>query len=964
VVVKLLAEEKPHQNPMSQSGKPRLIDELVRAVPDLVGRNAELTRLDAFLHRLGRGSAALAITGKAGIGKSSLWRYAVRQARNQSYSVLATSPAESERAMPFAGLGDLLQTAGEETLARLPAPQRDAVRVALLQQAPSHTPIRRHGVALGALSALRLMAEKGPVLVAVDDLQWLDAPTLQVLSFIVRRLEGERVGILTTVRQDDPEATPLGEERAPIGGSFDRIDLGPLGIEDLDVLIARHLGANLSMPVLQQLYATSGGNPFYALEIARYLLSRQTTTTLFGDNLPVPPGLRELVRSRLSRLPAATREALLIVASLSHPKESEVAAAMANGASRAAIERAKKAHLLDRSGDRLTFTHPLIASVVYGDASPERLRQMHSKLASVVGAPDDRVRHLALATVGQNATVANELDAAAGRAAGRGAPETAADLMQLACDLTPTRHSDLRLARVIKAADLLVRVGEVDRARELLRPLTGEGHAHAIRASVLQRLALIARWREGMAAAEVLLRAALAESTGAQPLTAAITRDLVWVLVQSGDAREAARLAKDLVAEAERLEDRTLRGSAEVLLMMATCLLGKGVRPEQATRAAALLVGSDLGADSRTRFIDPLLTLGVVLRWTDDFATARSVFLLLLDQISERQDESGMPAVLYQLAQLECLAGNWDKASDYEQELARALRHAGQQIGGLALLVVNAELQALRGYEDDARSSAQAALAQAERYRDSRFMMSILALLGFIELSHGDADACLRYMGQLRAMWEKSHYAEPSMFRFQSDEIEALIALGRLDEAADLTRTLESQGKLLDRPWAKATSGRCRALLFAARGDLGSALAAIDGAVEAHDRLEQPFELGRTLLVRGSIKRRLKDRRAARETLERARGIFDRLGAARWSAKARTELSRIGGRQRSEGALTPTERAVAELVAGGATNREIATRLFVSVKTVEANLSKIYQKLGVRSRTELAVRTAAQERKT
>ena len=197
---------------------------------------------------------------------------------------------------------------------------------------------------------------------------------------------------------------------------------------------------------------------------------------------------------------------------------------------------------------------------------------------------------------------------------------------------------------------------------------------------------------------------------------------------------------------------------------------------------------------------------------------------------------------------------------------------------------------------------------------------------------------------------------EPAYFRIVPDEVEALVALGRLDEAEVLLGPFEETGRKLDRAWALATGARCRALLSAARGDLSAALAAADEAVRGHDRLPLPFELGRTLLVKGAVERRAKQKREARETLTQALDTFQKLGAPLWAEKARDEVARIGGRAPAPLALTPTEGRVAALVAAGSTNREVADSLFLSVHTVEANLKRIYRKLGIRSRTELASR--------
>jgi DNA-binding NarL/FixJ family response regulator len=235
-----------------------------------------------------------------------------------------------------------------------------------------------------------------------------------------------------------------------------------------------------------------------------------------------------------------------------------------------------------------------------------------------------------------------------------------------------------------------------------------------------------------------------------------------------------------------------------------------------------------------------------------------------------------------------------------------------------------------------------------------------LSALGFLELSLGNAAEADRHLNPLVARMEAAGVREPGAARFVPDAIEALIALGRLDEAETLLIRLERRARTLDRASALAASARCRALLAAARGDLASALSTLEAALAEHDRAAMPFERARTLLVLGEVRRRAKYKRAARETLEAALAVFEELGAELWAAKARSDLGRIGGRAPATDALTPTERRVAELVAEGRPTKVVAGELFVSVKTVEGHLSRIYAKLGVRSRAELAARFAAE----
>src|SRR5215831_13551674 len=226
--------------------------------------------------------------------------------------------------------------------------------------------------------------------------------------------------------------------------------------------------------------------------------------------------------------------------------------------------------------------------------------------------------------------------------------------------------------------------------------------------------------------------------------------------------------------------------------------------------------------------------------------------------------------------------------------------------------------------------------------------------LGFVALSAGDAAEAHRLLGPLTEQVASIGLGEPMVAPFVPDDVEALLTLGELEQAERLLEPFEQKGAALDRPWALATGARCRGLLLAAKGDAQAAVAAVERALDYHDQLQMPFELGRTVLVAGRIQRRLRQKRAARESLEQARATFDELGTPLWSAQASSELGRLGLRRPASAGigLTQTERRVVALAASGRTNREIAAQLFISPKTVQANLGKVYEKLGIHSRAE------------
>lgn len=352
--------------------------------------------------------------------------------------------------------------------------------------------------------------------------------------------------------------------------------------------------------------------------------------------------------------------------------------------------------------------------------------------------------------------------------------------------------------------------------------------------------------------------------------------------------------------------------------------------------------------------------LGEFLKYTDDFAGARVILEAARRQAVDEGDESSLPDILGHLAELELWAGDWEQAACYAQECVQVAERTRQEtLIGVNLYcrgLVNAHL----GRADLARADAEAGLASGEQRGDPWVTGINLWVLGFLELSLGRLTETDRHLSRAWDIGESIGLREPGQWRFHADHLEALAGLGELGRAGDLLTRFEERARATNRAWALATAARSRALLLAARGDLDGAAAALDQALAHHEHLPMPFELGRALLAQGQLRRRAKQKRAARESLQAALEIFERLGAPLWAGRARAELRRIGLRPPAPLELTPTEERVAELVCAGHTNREVAQALFLSVHTVEDNLSRIYRKLEVRSRTELAASRPSQ----
>jgi DNA-binding CsgD family transcriptional regulator len=404
---------------------------------------------------------------------------------------------------------------------------------------------------------------------------------------------------------------------------------------------------------------------------------------------------------------------------------------------------------------------------------------------------------------------------------------------------------------------------------------------------------------------------------------------------------------------AERAAEPHLMAHSLARVAVLEFLGGNGARLDLLDQAEALETSAAEEPAGRLPLFSPSLVRGLVLKWCDRLDEAR---LRLADQYRRALDcgnGASVPFLLYHFSELETWAGNWAVAEEYALEGQRVAEESRQQAMTPAALYSLALVRAHRGHAHDARELASRALVMCDQTGNLPLRSQVLSVLGFIALSLGDHQAAHSHLGPLTRATAALGLGEPGVVRFLPDEIEALAALGQIDRAQALTRQLEAQGKSLGRPWALSTAARCRAQLAAANGDLARARAACEQALSQHERLPMPFELGRTLLVKGMIERRAKLKSAARDSFSQALDVFERLGAVLWADKACGELSKLGTRPPVEG-LTDTEHRIAALIAQGLTNQEIASAMFVTGNTVQTHVRHIFQKRGVRSRTELA----------
>ncbi len=454
----------------------------------VVGRGNELSRLDAFMDDLAQGPTVLLLEGESGIGKTTLWKRGVATATERDWRVLSTRPAESEAKLSYAGLADLLD-ASRDVLQALPDPQRHALEVALLKAEPEEGASDARAVSAALLTALREAAAAGSVLIALDDVQWLDPSTASALGFAVRRLENEPIGLLLA-RREAGASLPFGLSRAFPEERIARVRLEPLSVDDLGAMLHARLGANLPRPTLKRLHEMSRGNPFFALEIARAELRGELRPT--GAALPIPQALREdLLRDRLRALPSANRETLLYASACSRPTVGLLEAVTKSSNVAEQLTKAMDAGIVETDGHDLSFTHPLYGSAIYAASSRDHRHRVHRRLAEVVEDPEERARHLALAADGPDPEAAKALEDAARAAIARGSPIAAAELCEMAVRLTPSEQvHDIHRLR-IAAADYWLLAGDQNRALQLIEAVAATAPSGPERAEALRSLGLV-----------------------------------------------------------------------------------------------------------------------------------------------------------------------------------------------------------------------------------------------------------------------------------------------------------------------------------------------------------------------------------------------------------------------------------------------------------------------------------------
>lgn len=902
----------------------------------LVGREDELRRIERLLASESL-PTTIVLRGDAGIGKTSLWLAGLQHASSCGYRVLVSRPTEAETRLSYAGLADLLAGSIDDALPDLPPIQRRALeRALLLDDGVGHADER--AIAAAFLSVVRNLGRIQPVCLAIDDLQWLDAASLDVLRFALARLGEDNVASLLAVRGELPGW--LGRATPP-----DRLatfEIEGLSIGALQELLRERLGAGLARPTLVRVWETSGGNPFFALEVAR-ALQRRGFSAAPSQPLPVPSSLDELLRERLDGLGPEALEIATVSAALSDPTTGLVAAAVGDAA-HAGIPEALDAQVLELDGDRLRFAHPLLGSAVTARQTHLARTALHARLATLAPTREERARHLAISTVRPDREIAAEIEEAARDAHARGAPIEAAQLADHSARLTPREALADRQRRLLLAADRYYVAADAERATALLVEARDSAAPGRERAVVLIQLARVAASPRD---ATDLLLEGLGEAGDDDELVAEIH------LTIAGHQRFVEGVERGLyhaelaVGAAARAGGAAIRCRALAASGLLHFNAGQGIRKVEMEEALAL----ERSLPDWPLEEGPAFVYCHQLVWAGEVDRARDVARELEVALAARDDLPGRADALWYLALVEWRAGNWAEADRFAAAELELTTLVGRAMPNeeFPTAIVDAHL----GRAELAVRRAESAIVRARGESMLVAEQGFDWILGFVRLSLGDPPAAVENLRRAHELRKAIGIGEPAMCFELGDLLETLVATGELDEVERLLAESEPRAVALDRAWALAILARGSALLLAARRDLGGAFEAFERALAEHARVTDPFQHARTLLALGRTQRRAKKRGAARATLEEALAGFERLGALLWVEQTRAELARIGGRTASRTELTEAERRIALLVVQGRRNREVAAELYLTEHSVETALSRIYRKLGIRSRGEL-----------
>ncbi|GAA1583749.1 LuxR family transcriptional regulator [Kribbella sancticallisti] len=827
-----------------------------------------------------------------------------------------------ERELPFGALHQLLRPALGE-LSRIPAPQREALAAALaLSSGTALSAGERFAVGAATLSLVCRLAESAPVAVIVDDAHLLDLPSAEALLFAARRLVADPIVLLIAARAG--ERHPLAEADLP------ELRLSGVGLE-----AAQQLVGGLPVDLVARLHRTVAGNPLALLELASDPEQLQRVPP--GVPVPVPALLAEAFAARVKRLSPAAQQALL-VASVEDGELGVVVRACAElKVDVAVLAEGEHASLVTIKDGRVEFRHPLVRSAIYASAEPAERRTVHRAVAAAVQDADRRAWHLSEAVLGTDDDVAAALEAAGNHAVERGAHAVAATAFERAARLTGT--AEARALRLVAAGQAAWFAGLPERADTLLAEVVDP----AQRTRVDELRADIAVKCGSPAQARDILVAAAAATTDPE-LAIGLLADLVNACFRLGDAATALKASEGLRSLLPQVQRPGVRIIGLLASGVARILAGHG-GTDEIREAVELAPSAELDRDRRRQIW--MMLAPMFLR---EAGTGRA---LIEEAMRERRDQVAvgvLPVVLFQLARDDATTDRWADAAASYDEGVRLSRETGQTTELAINLAGQAWLSAHQGREAECRRAAAEAIGIcAERQIHLGLVWSLFAL-GDLELGRGNPEHALPQYERLAAVLEELGVLDPDLSP-APELAEVYLRLGRVEEAVGVARAFAVRAGAKGQPWALARAAR-------ALGMVEENEQRFEEALELHAGTLDLFETARTRLAYGGWLRRSRRRVDARAQLRLAVAAFDQLGAPGWADLAAAELKATGetARRREPSTaddLTPQERQIALLLADGQSIRSVAARLFLSPKTVEYHLRKVYTKLGIHSRPEL-----------
>ena len=903
----------------------------------VVGREHDLARLRQFVD--GQGGACLVLTGDAGIGKTTLWEAGLELARQSGYQVLSARASLSEVALTFVVLADLVDGIAEADLDCLAAPQRRALDVTLSRADPVGAPPDPLAVSSGFLNALNVANRRVPVLVAIDDVQWLDAASAGLLIYAARRLDGAVRFLLTRRQGRKPEL-----EQVLLTSGVEYVAVTGMSLGALGRILSDRLGINLSWRALRRVHEGAQGNPLFALELGR-LLSEGGGRDL-AEELPLPDLVEDVFRARIEEASEPVRHLLLAAALSGSVSQAELATLV----DPLAIEDAVASGVVVREGSRVRPAHPMLAAAARKLASTSQRQELHLELASVAADPILKALHLAVATIRPDVERAASAATAADLAANRGRIVEAVQLSKHALRLTSATDPH-RAERIFAVARMYLRVGEQQRMKDLLVSEMDDlprGRWQALAHLLLHEGGVDVR--TGDEHVEVALAEAGEEPDVRAWAFSARARDMAVRQVERVD--EAARWATEAM-EAARSAGPEMEDQVRPALAWARVLRGQSI--DDLVSASESMAPGDTLNDSIAR------PLGVRFAFRGQIEEAKKLFGDLLLRAEERGELLFMGKIQLQLCEVELRGGHVGEAARLIDGLEELLIGDSTEDGRLTYVTrVRALMAAVRGDQVETVRWGQAALEHRSSLSGVTSpgwdWLEVERALGIAALADGDSSRAVEHLWKVWEHTRREHVDDPGAFPVAGDLVDALVGAQLYDLAQDVIERLSELSVEQSHPWGLVTAERGRSLLQLATSDryLDDSAAGLAEAARSYGSLGLNFDQARSLLSLGVSQRRFKKWAAARTSLEQAAALFDEGGSSGWAHRARDELNRLSGRRSGPAdQLTPTETRVVRLAASGMSNKEIARQLYVSVNTIEGHLSRAYAKLGVRSRAQL-----------